>query len=186
MWILGVLEADQHFGNFPDGHFVDHLQTLSSWTHDIIQKVQPTHVVTGAFEQGHLDHDSLNFAIRQSWSGTYFEFPLYHAFCHVIQKINIFSDPNSGDSWQIPPNGQIAKLSLIDCYPSQTVARNLHIYQKLTTLRGTPADLHTEEKLRVHQVTDYGSPNAPPPLARKILKTKEWKRWVKALESYTR
>lgn len=186
MWILGVLPEDQHFGDFPDGNFVDHLDQLTEWAESLINGVEPTRVVTGAFEQGHLDHDSLNFSIKKAWQGTYLEFPLYHAFCNVIQKINAFSDPNSGQNWEIPPSGQIAKVSLIDCYPSQTVARNLKLYRQLTKFTGDPADIDHIEKLRLHTVVDFLSPNAPPELAKRILKTKEWKRWMRAMEGRIR
>ena len=105
---------------------------------------------------------------------------------NVIQKINTFSDPRSGQNWEIPPSGQIAKTSLIDCYPSQTVARNLKLYRQLTKFKGDPADIDHIEKLRLHTVVDFLNPNSPPKLAKRILKTKEWKRWMRAMEGRIR
>lgn len=75
--VLGVAQDRLHFLDLPSLEMVPHLAQEISTLTKFVTQVNPTHVMTTAFEAGHIDHDCLNFLCYRSCSTPLYEYPLY-------------------------------------------------------------------------------------------------------------
>ena len=88
--LLGVPAQNLTFLGAPDGTVCNHLAELLPLMRTAVAKARPDRVVCGAFEQGHLDHDSTNWLVHRAWNGLVLEVPFYHSYHTRLQTMNCF------------------------------------------------------------------------------------------------
>lgn len=80
--VLGVPQENLHFLDLPSLEMVPQLAAGAEQMTRFLSALQPSHLMTVAFEAGHIDHDCLNFLtyearFRAGLKAPLFEFPLY-------------------------------------------------------------------------------------------------------------
>ncbi len=181
--LIGLRDEQMRFMAFPDGDFVDHLDELVQVTKGFFDETRPDRVVTMAYEQGHLDHDSAHFACRENCPNSLFEFPMYWAYYSGLMHLNIFAR-GSGDEFQLSLEHAQLKRQVLMMYPSQTIRRNVFWYGVYRRLIGKRLDLDSRELLRKVWVKDYGRPIHKGRVGKKVYRCANWHRWRNAMRNY--
>lgn len=185
---LGVRDDALFFFEYPDGNACEHLVEMTESFRSVIGERKPTDIVVCAFECGHLDHDSTNFAVCTAAAATgarILEYPLYHTYLTRFPILNRFAD--AGDEEQLPLTKDERKLKwkIARNYPSQNIASLLIWYRVAGAVGLRPSGLRERERLRLRKETDYLSPSLPPKLATKVVKSPKWGRWVRCVRNAT-
>jgi len=178
------LGIEAHFDAFPDGSLPEHLDSLRNSIDQLMQRHRPDHVATLAFEQGHRDHDALNWAVRTLWQGDLTEIPIYRPARPGPAVQRLWNDNADRCEIRLSQEERELKLSLLDAYPSQRLGRILRVYRALDQFRFGESPLLTREIWRVQPPLDYRTPNVPPHLLRRIERTDSWRRWIQNLDRY--
>jgi LmbE family N-acetylglucosaminyl deacetylase len=181
--LLGVEPDNLSFLNAPDRDICSLLAELLPLMRQVVAKSRPDRIVCGAFEQGHLDHDSTNWLVHRAWNGPVLEVPFYHAYHTRLQNMNRFAQNPSGDVLRLLPHEARFKRHVARQYPSQNIWTILLWHEVWQAVRLRPARLSTRECMRLQTHKDFTVPNLPPKLAAKVLKTPAWKRWVSSVEA---
>jgi LmbE family N-acetylglucosaminyl deacetylase len=189
--VLGLALDRLHFLNGRDRGVETQLADLYPEFSALIETVSPHRIVSGAFEQGHLDHDATNFLVAMAASGascpqvpTLLETPFYHAYCQPIPTMNRFAAPSQTEErWELAASEILLKRRLARCYPSQNIFGNAVYYRLLQILRGEAEPLGAVERLRVQTHFDFLTPNLPPPWQARVQATARWKKWLAALDN---
>jgi LmbE family N-acetylglucosaminyl deacetylase len=181
---IGVREEDMTFFDAPDGKVVDTIELLKPRLCALVRSFAPSRVVTHAFEQGHIDHDATNLLVNMCFDGPVFETPFYHTYLTKMPRLYCFSNKNGEETIQLTPEERRIKKRLVCMYPSQTVRRNVVAYElaHAVTMRKPP--LFQYERLRRQQHTDFLTPNHPPMLAKRVAKSRTWKRWTSTVRDH--
>lgn len=178
---LGVPPENLHFFNLPDKHVCDHLTHGICFFKELVELVKPDRIVTGAFEQGHVDHDSTNYLVNRCFSGPILEVPLYHTYHTSLQKLNRFSNPGGQEVRVLNEDERRLKIEMAQKYPTQSIWRVLVAYELWQRLQLRPARLWQDERMRLQTHKTFKIPNHPPHISRKVAGTPSWQRWQKAL-----
>lgn len=182
MNLIGLDDGDCRFGDLPDGGFLSDLLSMDSWVHDVLEDTMADRYVTPAFEQGHLDHDALHYAVHR-WTGhRHWEFPMYWHYARVWQRIGEFADPTGEEVWPLDDETMDLKREMIQVFESQTVARNLVGYEILERLKG--ARLGQMERMRHVVKPNYSEPVHPEPARTKIIRSQRWKQWDSGIRQW--
>jgi LmbE family N-acetylglucosaminyl deacetylase len=179
--VLGVPTSNLHFFGATDGSAIDHIPELLPRFRRMMATVKPDRVACGAFEQGHIDHDTTNFLVTQSFDGPVFEIPFYHTYITRLQRLNRFADPTGEEVRRLTAQERKFKLHVARQYPSQNIWSVLLWYEVWQKARLRPMDLARSERMRLQRPTDYLQPGLPPILAAKVRKHPTWKRWETAM-----
>ena len=131
--------------------------------------VSPDRVVCGAFEQGHLDHDSTHWLVTHSFGGPILEVPFYHVYTSRLQVLNRFSDPTREEIWPLGREDQKFKIEFAKGYPSQNIWSILFWYEVWKLLMGRPAKLRETERMRCWKGADYRTPAHPLGISHRVL-----------------
>jgi len=150
----------------------------------MIAEVRPDRICCGAFEQGHLDHDATNFILDQTGQCPILEIPFYHTYTTRFQTLNRFSDPRGQEILALDVDEQAFKKIIARQYPSQNIWQVLFWYELSQNARLRKMELARTERLRLQTKCDFSKPNHPPKIAQKVLRSKSWRRWRKALRMY--
>lgn len=171
--------SDLHFHQLPDGAMVDHLEDLVG-----IAQAQGDwdRVVTMAYEQGHLDHDSVNFAANHAHAGRVLEFPMYWAYYRGFMHLNEFAS-GPQEVRELSVTDQALKREAIRMYPSQTIRRNIFWYGVYRRLVGRPLRFESRELLRWQAETDFGQTIHTGRTAEKVVASRHWQRWSEAVRN---
>ncbi len=180
--MLGVPQENLHFLSASDGAVCDEIPTLLPTFRQLMQTVSPDRVCCGAFEQGHIDHDSTNYLVNATFEGPIFEIPFYHTYLTRLQRINRFSDPAAEEVLLLQREEQTFKKKIAHQYPSQNIWSVLLSYEVWQTVRLKPIELANSERMRLQTHNDFSTPNHPPALSRRVLKSPTWNRWLMALK----
>lgn len=184
MEYVGLLPVECAFGNLPDGEFDRNMLDLDSWVRDVIEQFPADRYVSVAFEQGHLDHDSLNFMVHR-WAGpAHLEFPMYWHYARTWQRIGEFADPTGEEQWPMGFDQTELKKRMLDCFESQTVARNVAAYEIFARLTRRDSPLYQTERLKRVALRDYRQPVHPEPIRSRLLKSNRWHRWETAIREW--
>ena len=178
--VLGLPEANLTFWDFPDGHVVDHLTEVVSKMELLINTVKPDRICCGAFEQGHLDHDSTNYAVSMVFEGPIFENPFYHAYLSRVQKLNRFAIPGGEEVLHLTPDEQRFKKDFAKLYPSTNIWSCLFWYEAYQAIRLKPIELAKTERMRLKSDLDFWTPKHVGALKSKVEECDRWKRWMVA------
>ncbi len=169
------------FFDAPDGGVLEAVPGLLPRFADLIRAVRPDRIVCGAFEQGHVDHDATNYLVARSFDGPVYEVPFYHSYADWIQTVNRFADPDGEELLELDAAESIFKRELSEDYPSQRIRELMVWYGIWQRVRTRDADLLGTERVRLQVWRDYLSPNLPPARAGRVLRTREWGRWIRAI-----
>ncbi|MBC8063387.1 MAG: PIG-L family deacetylase [Chlorobia bacterium] len=180
--ILGISDSNLRFMSATDGKVCDELAELKPKFQALIDCVQPNRVCCAAFEQGHLDHDSTNWLVNQTFKGPIFEVPLYHPYTRRLQRMNAFSTSIGQESLALRPEEWQLKLQVAKSYKSQNIWSVLWWYEAWQTVRFKPVELRKRELMRFQTHKDFAQPNLPEPLRSEVVASAQWHRWLAAVE----
>lgn len=180
--MLGGREDALDFLGAPTKGLVDRIGPLTERVRATCDAFAPDRVVTAAFEQGHLDHDATNLVANRAFGGPVFELPLYHTYLTPMPWIGRFADPTGEETLALDEEERALKRRLARGYPSQRIRWNLIWHEAREVARGRRPTLATIERLRLQTHHDHRSPNLPPALARRVARTRLWRRWIAALD----
>ncbi len=177
---LGIAADRRFFHHAADGDICDHLAELKTPFAEMMAAFHPDRVVCGAFEQGHLDHDSTNWLVNQTFDGPIFETPFYHTYRTRLPRMNRFADHKGVEVLKLTSAEQQLKKSVARSYPSQAIWRNLLWAEARARLTGD-GSLTATEYLRLQTHRDFWNPHLPAALASRVKRTAKWLRWEEAL-----
>lgn len=202
---IGVRKERLFFHGMPDRCACDRLTELTEAWADAVRRARPDRIVVGAFECGHIDHDSTNFAVSRALihcgiesfnslntprvegvKSLVLEIPLYHTYLSRIPVINRFADPAGEEVLHLNPSEWGLKRRVSRSYPSQNIGWLLFWYTLFGWLKVSPPALCRTERLREGAHSDYSTPNLPEPLCSRVRRCKTWDRWRKAVKDYSR
>jgi LmbE family N-acetylglucosaminyl deacetylase len=183
MHALGVDSEALTFFETEDGNVISSVKELRRTVSAIVLAFRPTRVVTHAFEQGHIDHDATNLLVNLCYKGPIFEAPFYHTYLTRFPKLYCFSTPQGEERTPLTAAERKMKKRLVKMYPSQTVRRNVVVYELVHTMTMRKPPLFQFERLRRQRHTDFLQPNHPEPLASRVARSRTWHRWVEGAEA---
>lgn len=170
------------FEDFPDGQFCERLSDLEEAIRVHIEGYEPDRVVACAFEQGHLDHECVRFAVSRCWSGTTLEFPEYWPYSPWVVGMNRFSDSN-GETRALEMKVLRRKQEAFNCYRTQrlrTLHAILNLWAKMVRKAVLPGEV---ESLRVSmKAPNFREPSHQGWTRAFIQRHPKWRTWIKALE----
>jgi len=169
MAVLGVQNCQ--FYDFEDGGFVKAMPKLLDTLRHEVSSFDPNRVVTTAFEQGHLDHDTTNFALAQICGDVLLEFPMYHSYDRKLQTVNRFVEPHGEEVRTLTGEERELRKLVLKLYKSQRIGRILNFYD-----RWIDADVVRFERLRSPS-HNYGQPVGDSKRRARIRKCSKWKIW---------
>ena len=180
--LLGVSEDRLFFHGGTDGSVCDEMAALLPGFRAMMARTRPDRVVCGAFEQGHLDHDSTHWLVTHSFEGPVYEAPFYHVYTGRVQTMNRFSDPAGQETLRTTKSERAFKKALARQYPSQNIWSVLLLYELVHQgARLRPFRLAHSERLRLWAETGYARPAHPTRIARRVRRSAKWRRWRRAL-----
>lgn len=162
---LGVDLGRVLFLEAKDGAFHKEWKDLLNPVEAFAKEILPDRLVVPAFEQGHVDHDTVHYlgsqiAKRLKSHPNLLEYPLYSPYTTSFPKVNQFSGSESGDALLLTPDERRLKRKLIQGYPSQTIRRNL-IFAETRSRLVWRRSLLARELLRFAPEYDYKVPSVP-------------------------
>ena len=177
---LGVPQENMYFYNAPDGDACEHIPEIRDFVSEVIETTQPDRIALGAFECGHIDHDSTNLAVALANKRRLpmFEIPFYHTYLTRIPIINRFATPDGQEVIDLSPDEQRLKVRASRSYKSQNIGSLLFWYTVLHWAKLRPAALCKTERMRPQTHFDYTKPNLPDPLEKQVLQCPKFKRFV--------
>lgn len=187
---IGIPQDRLFFFQAPDGSACDHLADLVEAWKGAIQMAGPTRVVACAYECGHLDHDSTNFAVHHARQRLcpdvpQFEFPLYHTYLTKVPILNRFASPDGEEVLPLEPEEWGLKRRTSRSYPSQNIGSLLVWYTIWGWVRLRPPALCRTERMRLQTHFDYTVPNLPSPLRERVMRSEKWKRWLRNVQDFS-
>lgn len=180
--ILGVPSSNLSFMQATDGSVCDELAILKPRFQELMERVKPDRVACGAFEQGHLDHDSTNWLVNQAYSGPVYEIPFYHPYTRRLQHMNKFATPQGQEALPLRGDEWTLKLEVAKSYRSQNIWSVLWWYEAWQIARFKPIELRKRELLRLQIHRDFLTPNLPDPLKSQVERSAQWRRWREAVQ----
>lgn len=178
---LGVPGERLRFLGAPDGLVCEHLSDLRPRFHELMLEAAPDRVVCGAFEQGHIDHDSTNWLVNKTFEGPVLEVPFYHTYLTRLPRVNRFADPIHQEVLKLSAEDQAFKKGIAKSYPSQAIWKNMMFADLRSRLFGDGSLLSTE-RMREQTHREFRVPNLPSPLKERVARSYTWQRWLAALE----
>ncbi len=179
--VLGVPQRNLYFFGAQDGQACDHIPQLLPEFEKMMLAVRPDRVACGAFEQGHIDHDTTNFLVNHSFDGPVLEIPFYHTYLTRFQTLNRFSQGRGQEIIELDRDERRLKTMVARQYPSQNIWSVLLWYEIWQRARLRPIELTRTERMRVQTHHAFDRPSHPAPLARRVQRSPHWHRWVRAL-----
>lgn len=189
MRLLGVSEERLFFFDAPDGDACDHLASLRDKWVEAIHVSKPTRIVVCAFECGHLDHDSTNYAVNSATRSVgapceVFELPLYQTYLTRTPVLNRFADSAGEEVLRLLPEEWMLKRRVSQMYPSQNIGSLLVWYTLWGWVRLRPPALCRTERMRRQTHFDFTTPNLPEPLRSRVERSEKWRRWLRCVQAF--
>lgn len=181
---IGIPQENLSFMSAADGDLCDHLTELLPRFRELMHTIQPDRVACGAFEQGHIDHDSTNFLVNHAFEGPVLEIPFYHTYTRRIQTLNEFSDRRSGETLRLTADESRLKLECAKMFPSQNIWSVLFWNEAKFRVKGRRSTLLAAEKMRVQEHKDWLHPNHSPSETLLVERCDKWHRWLKAVQLF--
>lgn len=179
--LLGVPQENLSFFEATDGGACSEIEALLPQFEKLVAETNPSRVCCGAFEQGHIDHDTTNFLVNQTFKGPVLEVPFYHTYLTRLQTLNRFSDPRGEEILDLEIDEQQLKIKVAHQYPSQNIWNVVLWYEIWQLARLRPKVLPRTERMRLQTHHDFRRPSHPPELAGKVEASETWKRWLSAV-----
>ena len=182
--LLGLSDDRLWFLDGPDGSLCDEMPSMNRLIRDAIQEISPDRIVCGAFEQGHIDHDTTNYLVNRNFNGPIYETPFYHTYTTVAQRMNRFSSSEGELIFRLSSEETRFKKDFAKMFPSQNIWSVLVAHEAWQAVNLRPPDLAKFERFRKQKETDYRQPNHPERIAIRVRKSPIWKRWIESVEAY--
>lgn len=179
--LLGVPQSNLYFFAATDGSACMEIPELLPRFAKMMEEIKPHRVACGAFEQGHIDHDTTNFLVNHTFEGPVFEIPFYHTYLTRFQTLNRFSDPRGEEILELDMDERRLKTTIARQFPSQNIWSVLLWYEVWQKTRMRPMELTRTERMRIQTHQNFLRPNHPPRLALRVMRSEAWRRWRKAL-----
>ncbi len=181
---LNVPQGNLLFFQFPDKSAHKHLFEMTTSWQDWIQQIKPTKIAMGAFECGHIDHDTTHFVITKSAPEIQkFEIPWYHTYLTRMPVMHRFADSSQESIIQLTNEEWNEKKQLSKFYKSQNIASLLRWYWLAGKL-GIKPGFQKVERMRPVIHSNFKTPNLPEKLGKKVMQTKYWKEWIEAINQF--
>lgn len=125
METLGISSSHLHFWNYPDSRSFEHAPQIVNRLTDFMGELEPSEVYTIAFEGGHPDHDTANFAVataakRQNQVPRLYEAPAYNAYKTPFLSFNKFIPAETETSYTpVSLSDQFLRIKVLLNYRSQ-------------------------------------------------------------------
>jgi len=181
--LLGVPSSHLFFFEATDGSACHEIPQLLPVFLKMMEEVRPDRVCCGAFEQGHIDHDTTNLLVNYTFSGPILEIPFYHTYLTRFQILNRFSDPRGQEVLPLEIDERRLKTTIARQFPSQNIWSVLLWYEIWQKARLKPIELTRTERMRLQTHRRFTRPNHPPRLAAKIRRSDTWTRWKQAVKA---
>jgi len=175
--LLGVPEENLVFHSASDGVICKEFADLLPKFAEMMGKVQPDVVVCGAFEQGHVDHDTTNVLVNMTFKGDVMEVPFYHTYMTRFQEMNVFSDTSDQSILVLEKGEASLKRTIAKQYRSQNIWSVLFLFEAWQVLRGRQIQLAKREVMRVQQHKMFRIPNHPSYIVSALEKNETWQWW---------
>ena len=182
---LGVPQENMHFYEAPDGDACEHIRDMIEFASRVIEIAKPDRIALGAFECGHIDHDSTNVAVAHAnrQRVPMFEIPFYHTYLTRIPVINRFADRSGEELIQLTKDEQSIKVRASRAYKSQNIGSLLFWYSVLGWAKLRPVALCKTERMRLQTHFEFTMPNLPSALAAEVAKSSKFNRFAGAVRS---
>lgn len=179
MNLIGIERDNLFFFDMPDGDACDHFRKLAESWEWAIKVADPRRIVVGAFECGHIDHDTTNAAVYEASKGSIpmFEVPFYHTYLTKIPVINRFADPVGEEVIALGAEDRKLKVAASRAYRSQNIGSLLRWYSILGFCKLSPPRLEQSERMRLQTYFDYSIPNLPDPLRTRVESSAKFQRF---------
>jgi LmbE family N-acetylglucosaminyl deacetylase len=181
--LLGIPQSNLFFFEATDGSACDEIPTLLPQFKAMMDRIRPDRVACGAFEQGHIDHDTTNWLVNHSYLGPVLEIPFYHTYRTRLQTLNRFSDPRGEEVIELDLDERRLKTTVARQFPSQNIWGVLLWYEVWQKARLRPMELTRNERMRWQTHHNFMRPNHPPRIARKLSTCPLWRRWRAAMRA---
>lgn len=177
---LGVPQENMHFFEAPDGNACDHIPEIIEFAKGVIATAQPDRIALGAFECGHIDHDSTNVAVAHAnqQRAPMFEIPFYHTYLTRIPVINRFADPSGEEVIQLSQEERALKIRASRGYKSQNIGSLLFWYSALSLIKLKPQALYKTERMRLQTHFEFNTPNLPDSLKTQVFRSAKYRRFA--------
>ena len=177
--LIGVSSDHLEFFELPDGRLVEHLNALRAGLKQRISTHNYDRVAVTAFEQGHLDHDSVCYAVSRVFSGPILQYPMYYPYTRTLQVLQKFSSCNGVHRLELDPSEAEFKWKLLGCYPSQTIRRNAICHKWMLSWVPGQEPLDRREYLRVQPGLKFDRVNHPSPVKDEVERSQQWRKWLR-------
>lgn len=180
---LGVPDENLFAFGATDGKVCDEMVSLLPRFEKMMNDVAPDRVCCGAFEQGHIDHDSTNLLVHLSFTGPIFEIPFYHPYTTRLQTMNAFSEPEKvHEELRLEPEEVRFKKDFAKLFPSQNIWSVLFWYEAYQITQLKRPELARRELMRLQTHKDFLAPQLPPKLAARVGASQKWAHWQKCAQ----
>lgn len=174
---LGIPDENLFFHLGTDGVICTEVADLKPKFKEMMRQVQPDVVACGAFEQGHVDHDTTNVLANLTFDGDVYEIPFYHTYMTRLQQMNVFSDPRGQSLLSLTPMEAKIKRQIARYFQSQNIWSVLLWSEIWQIARGRQIELSRREVMRPQTHKIFRLPNHPSYLAEKLKKHETWLWW---------
>ncbi|MBS1727900.1 MAG: PIG-L family deacetylase [Armatimonadetes bacterium] len=174
---LGIPQENLFFHLASDGIICTEFRDLLPRFREIMSTVKPDVVACGAFEQGHVDHDTTNVLVNLSFDGPVLEIPFYHTYATRLQVMNAFSDPTGQSVLDLSSDEQRLKRQIAKLYRSQNIWSVLLWFEIWQVAQGRRTTLSSRETMRLQQHKLFRLPNHPAYVAALVERCDKWHWW---------
>ena len=180
---IGVPAENLHFYEAPDGNACDHIRLIADFASWVIDRTEPQRIALGAFECGHIDHDSTNVSVAYANKQRIptLEIPFYHTYLTRIPVINRFADHSGQEILELDSHEQKLKVEASRAYKSQNIGSLLYWYTWLNWVKLSPAALCKTERMRLQTHFDFTTPNLPQKLRSQVEASAKFRRFRDAV-----
>lgn len=182
--VLGVPSDNLLFFGATDGQACREMRSLFPKFQEAMREIRPDRVVCGAFEQGHIDHDTTNYLVHRAFDGPIFETPFYHTYVKRAQRINRFSYGHGEYVLRLDPEEVRFKKDFAKMFPSQNIWSVLLAYETWQVIRLKRIELAQSERMRLQIHHDFQRPNHPARIAKKVERCATWRVWLECLREF--
>lgn len=180
--LIGVKPENLEFFTLPDGRLVEHLRELREGLRQRIAEHGYDRVAVTAFEQGHLDHDSVCYAVCKTFEGPVLQYPMYYPYTRSFQVLQQFSNDVGVEKLALDPKESEFKWKVLGCYPSQTIRRNAICHKWMLSWVPGQEQLDKREYLRYQPNLRFDRINHPSPVREEVERSPQWRKWLQHVQ----
>lgn len=174
---LGIPSQNLFFHDASDAKVCVEFRDVLPKFQTMMAQVKPDIVACGAFEQGHVDHDTTNVLVNTTFKGDVLEIPFYHTYLTKLQRMNEFSDSAGQEVLQLNREEIQLKRNVAKQYKSQNIWKVLMWSEIWQLSKGRQISLSSREIMRLQGHKVFRIPNHPLALSTRLEKSETWQWW---------